>query len=644
MKRKIFFVSISLWIYCFSLIKKIYLPLFLVFFLIYLLDNRYKLIVLFLIMFVNLSLSTEANFEVANKVINLQSYKYNSKFVYKSKKYFVYKKYKPGIYKVSFETKEFNNSNINYYKSEGFDKEVIIKKMELIRKSNSDFNSAFSKKVIERLKPYKNNKRIIYSLLFGSKDLIDKSKLKLLKSLGLIHLFVVSGFHMMIVKRSIEKFLKYIFVPRIIIDIVVLLFLFFLMYLTNFHISSVRTFIMILINISLNYLNIKIDKLETLGLSVILILLINPYNSLSYSFILGTLSNIAIYVKFRYLYFFIFPFLTYIGAGINIIFVFYSLIVSVILSFLLPMIFLSVFIDLFGYSLNIFLENLLLLSKFVFDNTDYAVSISYFNSSSLVIYYSSILLYFIALEKKKIYNCFKNNKLKLIIIFLLTIYINQFYYFNFYSKGVYFIDVNQGDSSLIITENNKKILIDTGNSKKLLTFLKSKNIKELDYLFISHFDLDHSKYIDDLKVKKIYVSNYKDKIKGFQIVKGNVLYIDNLTIRVLNPSKIKKSKNENSLCMIVETKDSKILYTGDISKKEFDFKLGEIDVLKFPHHGSKYSLNKKEILKLKPKITVLSYGRNRYNHPSKEVLDFYKKNNLKLWHTFISQTLFLKIK
>ena len=63
---------------------------------------------------------------------------------------------------------------------------------------------------------------------------------------------------------------------------------------------------------------------------------------------------------------------------------------------------------------------------------------------------------------------------------------------------VYFIDVGQGDSTLIVTPNDKTILIDGGGSSTydvgentLVPYLLDRKIKKLDYVMISHFDEDH---------------------------------------------------------------------------------------------------------------------------------------------------------
>ena len=63
---------------------------------------------------------------------------------------------------------------------------------------------------------------------------------------------------------------------------------------------------------------------------------------------------------------------------------------------------------------------------------------------------------------------------------------------------IYFIDVGQGDSTLIVTPKDKTILIDGGGSSSydvgkntLVPYLLDRKIKKLDYIMISHFDQDH---------------------------------------------------------------------------------------------------------------------------------------------------------
>ena len=63
---------------------------------------------------------------------------------------------------------------------------------------------------------------------------------------------------------------------------------------------------------------------------------------------------------------------------------------------------------------------------------------------------------------------------------------------------IYFVDVGQGDCCLIITPNNKTILIDGGGNYSydvgknvLVPYLLDRKVNKIDYVIISHFDDDH---------------------------------------------------------------------------------------------------------------------------------------------------------
>ena len=110
---------------------------------------------------------------------------------------------------------------------------------------------------------------------------------------------------------------------------------------------------------------------------------------------------------------------------------------------------------------------------------------------------------------------------------------------------MYFIDVGQGDSCLVITEANQTILIDGGGNETsnydvgknvLVPYLLDRKIKKIDYIIFSHFDSDHCKglftVMEKLKVKNVVVSeqgkisgNYKYFIKLVQEKKINLIKV-----------------------------------------------------------------------------------------------------------------------
>ena len=114
----------------------------------------------------------------------------------------------------------------------------------------------------------------------------------------------------------------------------------------------------------------------------------------------------------------------------------------------------------------------------------------------------------------------KSNKKKLLAMIIILIMLFNFAKFIPKNLQIYFIDVGQGDSTLIVTPNKKTILIDGGGSKSLdefdvgkntlLPYLLDRKISKIDYLMISHFDSDHCNgliaVLENLKVEKVIIS------------------------------------------------------------------------------------------------------------------------------------------
>ena len=259
----------------------------------------------------------------------------------------------------------------------------------------------------------------------------------------------------------------------------------------------------------------------------------------------------------------------------------------------------------------------------------------------VIIYYLILFLYILyKFLSKKYYNRFivkkvskyiKNfskflrKNLKIILICIIAFIILLIFIFRTIPNDlkIYFIDVGQGDSTLIVTPSNKKILIDSGGTdtgnfdvgkSTLLPYLLDRGITVLDYICISHFDSDHCKgfiyLLNNIKVKNIILSkqyatilNFEEimsiantkKIKILKVEAGDTLQIDkDVKIKVLSPNKkLSEDINDNSIVMKLEYNNFSCLFTGDISKNvEKDLintynKYIESDVLKVAHHRFK---------------------------------------------------------
>ena len=250
----------------------------------------------------------------------------------------------------------------------------------------------------------------------------------------------------------------------------------------------------------------------------------------------------------------------------------------------------------------------------------------------------------------------KNKKFFYIILLIIFLYIKPII---IHEKNVYFLDVGQGDSTLI-TLNNKTILIDTGGIIKyekepwqtrqkeynqidtIITFLKSKSIKKIDYLILTHGDYDHMgnaiNLAEKFKIKKVIFNcgvlnkleqeliklldkkniNYSSCIKELNINSNKLLFLKN---------KEYDNENDNSSVIYTELNNYKFLFMGDAGVKvEEDlikkYNLKDIDVLKVGHHGSKTSSSKMFIDEINPNYSIISVGKNnRYGHPNDIVLE-----------------------
>lgn len=185
---------------------------------------------------------------------------------------------------------------------------------------------------------------------------------------------------------------------------------------------------------------------------------------------------------------------------------------------------------------------------------------------------------------------------------------------------IYFIDVGQGDSTLIVTPRKQSILIDGGGSmdsafdvgkNTLLPYLFDRKITKIDYIIVSHFDQDHSqsyaKILPELTASRIFITEQieendlfkqimaiaKEKnIKVTYVKAGDIINIDGVKFSILHPQKeliTNNGMNNNSMVCKLEYKSFSMLFTGDIEKEAEELILNKnidikADVLKVAHH------------------------------------------------------------
>lgn len=213
---------------------------------------------------------------------------------------------------------------------------------------------------------------------------------------------------------------------------------------------------------------------------------------------------------------------------------------------------------------------------------------------------------------------------------------------------VVFIDVGQGDATLVKLPDGQVMLVDAGpdiEAKAVETVLENKGIKTIDYAVITHGDTDHitgmPEILDSYEVDEFYAPkvtqstdsyiNLLEKVqekginahaawKGDVIVEG-----DGFSVEVLSPEdgQTFDDSNDWSAVLLLAYKDTKILLTGDAPKEVLkNLELSDVDLLKVAHHGSDTGTDTELVEKLQPTDAVISYALvNEYGHPTQSVLD-----------------------
>ncbi len=229
------------------------------------------------------------------------------------------------------------------------------------------------------------------------------------------------------------------------------------------------------------------------------------------------------------------------------------------------------------------------------------------------------------------------------------------FYVTFINRGyadVCFLDVGQGDSCLIRTEEFSNALIDGGddlNGKSvLIPYLKHEGINDIDAVFISHMHTDHASGIIDLlktdvSVKTVYINEYAKKsdlypsfLKAAEsngseiktVKAGDIIYLDNTTFKILAPDEGNGdlSVNDSSTVIRFDCGENSVLFTGDIEKKVEksldNNNLADTDIIKVAHHGSSTSSTRNFLKNNSPILAIISVGENNsYHHPSEKTLD-----------------------
>ncbi len=523
---------------------------------------------------------------------------------------------------------------------------------------------------------------ILLGIILGEKSKIKESDISNFKLSNMSHILAVSGMHVSYIIIGVSFILKKL--PRREMQIISIIFLIFFTALTNFTPSVVRAVSMAIISILSKLLHKKDDFLNSIFFSLLIILLYNPYLLQNIGLQLSFFGTFGIYLFMGNFKELINKFANKeiadilalsMSAQVMILPItmleFNMLSMSFILSgfvatFLVSVIFLYgvINISISFISLNlskIFAEPLNVAINLLSKSAKYIAELDILKATTktpyilfIIIYYLIVLIikYYLILSKKpknemrryekKLLQIINWRLIYILQIIVLLVAISIVVYDNVPKKmQIYFIDVDQGDSTLIISPKGTSILIDTGEDEtRVYKYLLNRRINKLDYLILSHLDVDHcggAMYIlENMKVKAVVTgtqfesSNYYEQLLEITAKKeiplktlesGKTLCLDSdIRFDILWPNSkeiIYNSLNNNSLVCKLSYNSFSMLFTGDIeeiAEKEI-IKLVSQDllkstILKVAHHGSNTSSTKEFIEAVNPKLALIGVGLN----------------------------------
>lgn len=548
---------------------------------------------------------------------------------------------------------------------------------------------------------------ILKAMVTGERDDIDQETRDLYIKAGINHILCVSGLHVsifvLLIHFLMEKCLKQS--KRTVSLVTIACCLFFLIF-TGFSPSSVRAVIMITVALLGRVFFRRSDMLNNVAIAALFLLLYQPLYLWNAGFQLSFITVVGIWMGLQvvsnetdimskmkktfilslYASLFSYPLVAYHFFHISLIGVFLNLLV---LPLCAPLLFFAFLTGIGGLIFPpiaaISAGGAYGILKFYQIVCTIGVSIPggylLIGAPSLLtiaIYY--IILYMCSFYGRKL--CNEKAIFCAMIALGFSVFGNRMI---FHKNTVAFLDVGQGDSTVISTYDGRAVVIDGGgwfgteigrNSgmKVVKPYLEYLGVKELDGIFLTHFDSDHMigvvELCQSLPTKAVYLSEYPcSDMEKWHLLKevlekqGIMLYtvkendISNWGNRgeiscYYPPDGVKfigENDNHGSLVLKYHYGGTKILFTGDAAVEDERILLTKgvdvsAEILKLGHHGSKNSSCEAFLEAVAPQVGIISCGKeNRYGHPHEDTLNRVNEQRITVYRTDKQGTILAEI-
>lgn len=511
-------------------------------------------------------------------------------------------------------------------------------------------------------------------LLFGYLDKSFDEMSDVYTSLGIIHLFALSGMQVGFFVALFRFIILRLGLRRDYVDILQIPFSLVYAGLTGFSVSVIRSLI------QSAFANLGIKKLDNLAFTLMTLFILMPnfllttggILSFTYAFILSFIDfdKLSHYQKILTECFAIslgsLPVLLYFFSVFQPL----SLLLTAIFSLAFDTLILPVLT--FVFLLSPLVKITALNPFFVFLETIIKFSKSLIGTPLVFGRPSLGILLLLLLIIGLLYDCYRHKK---VAIFLFSIIALLFFQIKHpLENEVTVVDIGQGDSILVRDVKGQTLLIDVGGKvrfsekkswqkrladsnaeRTLIPYLKSRGIGKIDQLVLTHTDTDHMgdmlEVAKELKIGQVLVSpgsltkpDFVVKLRQMKTPVHAVSAGDNLPImgshlQVLYPNAVGDGGNNDSVVLYGNLLGKNFLFTGDLEEEGEEQMMATypnlpVDVLKAGHHGSKGSSSPEFLDHISPQMALISAGQNnRYKHPHQETLDRFQNQNMTIYRT-----------
>lgn len=530
---------------------------------------------------------------------------------------------------------------------------------------------------------------VLSAMVTGDKSEVSEGINNLFQSQGIAHIMAISGLHITMAGFGVYKLLKLGYVPMPFRQMLSLLIVLLYICMCGFSVSSIRAVIMFTAILGSEIIGRQNDQATSLAIAALAVLIRTPYALFSFSFLMsfGCMISILVMIRMKgkmagvYITLATMPILAWFQYEVPAYSILTNMFVVPAMSVLFP---LGLVGSLLG-CLYLPVGKILCLGSGVIlkfymilchITEKLPLSVIITGRPSLVkciLVYCALLVFFIlsaccGRKEKSDTSAVINGRISILNnavrfrYWLLAVYLVLFMHSAPNQLEVLFLDVGQGDCSIIRATDGTVFMIDGGSTSEsdigrytISKVLKYYGIDVIDFMMLSHMDADHVNgahwliengwHIGQIVISEVTCNKATKEelldiarhshIPVYTVRSGDCMERGELLIRCLHPDENFKTDSDNAASAVLEMLygNCRILFTGDVEGEgekqltqimktmNMEVKEYEMTILKVAHHGSKYSTSETFLQLVQPDYAVISCGRNNiYGHPHSELL------------------------